>query len=224
MDKYLVVGTGGIGSALIRNLLADGKEVCAINRTPDQDLACHIYSIEETEAAIDSFKPNNIIVCTGLLQTSSHRPEKNVTEFSSEWFNANLEANLLPSVRVAQHVSKMLDKSSNLKMLCLSARVSSITDNKLGGWYSYRMSKCALNMFIKNLSIEWKRKSPNAIAATYHPGTVYTDLSKEYVSGPEEGKVWTPEHAAKLLLENLDALTPERSGDLIDWRGDTIEY
>lgn len=100
-----------------------------------------------------------------------------------------------------------------------SARVGSISDNRLGGSYSYRASKAALNQLIRCFSIELSHKRPQAICVGLHPGTVDTDLSKPYQGGVTGDKLFTPEQSALRLLRVLDGLTPARPGRVYDWAG-----
>ena len=97
-------------------------------------------------------------------------------------------------------------------------------DNRLGGWYAYRASKAALNMIIKNLSIELSRSNPNAICVGLHPGTVDTDLSKPFQGNVRPEKLFTPERASEALLSVVDDLTPSDSGKIFAWDGTVIPY
>ena len=104
----------------------------------------------------------------------------------------------------------------------LSARVGSIQDNQLGGWHAYRASKAALNMLLKTLSIELARRNPTALCVGLHPGTVDTRLSEPFQRGVPEGKLFSPRRSARCLLNVLDRLSPEQSGQVFAWDGQPI--
>ncbi len=109
------------------------------------------------------------------------------------------------------------------KFAALSARVGSISDNRLGGWYGYRASKAALNMMIRNLAIEWSRKNDRSIIVALHPGTVDTGLSVPFQGNVPPGKLFDPGRAARQLLAVLDALKPADSGKIFAWDGAEIQ-
>jgi NAD(P)-dependent dehydrogenase (short-subunit alcohol dehydrogenase family) len=104
----------------------------------------------------------------------------------------------------------------------ISARVGSISDNRLGGWYSYRASKAALNMLLKTAAIELGRTRKELVVLGLHPGTVDTGLSKPFQSNVSEGKLFTPEQSARYLLEVIDGVTPEHSGSVLAWDAQTV--
>ena len=106
----------------------------------------------------------------------------------------------------------------------LSARVGSISDNRIGGWYSYRASKAALNMIIKSLSIEVARNNPNVIIAGLHPGTVDSNLSNPFQKNVADGKLFTPDYSIEKMTSVIDSLTSENSGDCFAWDGERIEF
>ena len=106
----------------------------------------------------------------------------------------------------------------------LSARVGSIGDNRLGGWYAYRASKAALNMFIRTLSIEWARLRPPIICAALHPGTVATKLSAPFTQQKKSSTVFTPRQSAEYLLAVIAGLTQQDSGSFLAWNGETIPW
>jgi NAD(P)-dependent dehydrogenase (short-subunit alcohol dehydrogenase family) len=120
-------------------------------------------------------------------------------------------------------ITKQLKPTSAMKVICFSARVGSISDNKLGGWHSYRMSKAMLNMLVKNIALEWEYVSPTSSIVAYHPGTVETGLSKPF-SKHIKHTIFNPTEAARHCLTVRDALTTERSGLLIDWQDKVVDY
>lgn len=125
---------------------------------------------------------------------------------------------------IAQCLTEKISKQQQLIFINLSARVSSLSDNQLGSWYSYRASKCVLNMFIKNISIEWSRRFPKAVIYGYHPGTVETYLTEPFKKNVKSGKLFSPQQAADYLFTQLQKTTPVMSGDLFDWEGMRIAF
>ena len=130
--------------------------------------------------------------------------------------------NTIGPALIAKHVLPLLQRDRASIFAALSARVGSIGDNRLGGWHSYRASKAALNMLIRNFAIEMGRTHKQASIVGLHPGTVDTALSAPFQSGLPEGQLTQAEDAAQNLLSVLAGLSPEDSGKLFDWRGDEI--
>ena len=118
----------------------------------------------------------------------------------------------------------LLNKEKKSFMGFLSARVGSISDNRVGGWYSYRASKSALNMIIKSLSIEVARNNPNAIIAGLHPGTVDSNLSSPFQKNVKEGKLFSPDYSISKMADVINELTHQNSGDCFAWDGQKIEF
>jgi NAD(P)-dependent dehydrogenase (short-subunit alcohol dehydrogenase family) len=165
-----------------------------------------------------------ILVATGLLQGEGISPEKNVRALSHEGFTKSFEINTIGPAMTAKYFVPLLSRDGKSVFAALSARVGSISDNRLGGWYAYRASKAALNMVLKTLSLEIGRRFKNQIIVGLHPGTVDTGLSKPFQGNVPEGKLFTPEFAAGKLLSVIDGLSAEDSGNLFDWAGEQIEF
>jgi NAD(P)-dependent dehydrogenase (short-subunit alcohol dehydrogenase family) len=125
---------------------------------------------------------------------------------------------------VLKHFASLFDPEKSSIFAALSARVGSISDNHLGGWYGYRASKAALNMLLKTASIEYHRTHKSLIIAGLHPGTVDSKLSKPFQANVPKEQLFTPEFAAQQLLQVLGNLTPEDSGNCFDWSGEKIEF
>jgi NAD(P)-dependent dehydrogenase (short-subunit alcohol dehydrogenase family) len=118
----------------------------------------------------------------------------------------------------------MLRRDGPSRTALLSARVGSIADNRLGGWYGYRASKAALNQFVRTAAIEIARTRPQAVVVALHPGTVDTDMSRPFQANVSPEKLFSPEHSANCLLDVLDRLTAEQSGGFFDWAGEAIRF
>ena len=156
-------------------------------------------------------KLDMVIVASGALDN----PEKSIKNLSADKFIKMFEANTLPTALISKYFLPLLYKDRITKFTALSARVGSIEDNQLGGWYSYRASKAALNMILKNLSIEQRRLNPNSIIFGLHPGTVDTPLSQPF---QKQGKEYfTPEFAAKKLKYVIESKTTNDNGKIFAW-------
>jgi len=135
-----------------------------------------------------------------------------------------LRINTVGPSLVAKHFLPLLQKDSKSVFACLSARVGSIEDNRLGGWYAYRASKAALNMILKTLSIELARSNPNAICVGLHPGTVDTALSMPFQGNVKPDKLFTPGKSASALLSVVNRLRQTDTGKCFAWNGEVIPY
>lgn len=234
--RLAVIGaSGGIGGALVR-LAKDVPQVDAIyalSRSRPQDLpeGAEFLPIDITNetsvlAAADKIeaKPLDIvIVASGVLHNSGGiEPEKDWRHLNAGRLAQYFAVNAIGPALVAKHFLPLMRKDSAGVFAALSARVGSISDNSIGGWYGYRASKAALNMMIRNLAIELKRKRYETICVGLHPGTVATRLSEPFRSNTRPGQVVTPDEAARNLLNVIDRLTTKDSGNLISWDGTTI--
>lgn len=163
-----------------------------------------------------------VIIATGILHEGDLLPEKSLKSLSAEKMQYLFAVNtILPSL-VAKHFSPLLDRDNKSLFAVLSARAGSISDNQFGGWYSYRASKAALNMIIKNLSIEVRRRNKKAIIVGLHPGTVDSQLTKPYQKNVPEGQLFTADYSASALLNVLFDLTTKNSGNFFAWDGEEI--
>lgn len=231
MSTYLICGYGGIGRALSNTLRAQGHRVHVLSRQQDvTNATAHQIDISQPGQVnvllklLNEIKPNVVINTIGMLNSDAYNPEKHIQQLNLDWLSTSMQVNVYTSVQLAQALSSYMMRQTALKFMAFSARVSSIRDDKLGGWYSYRMTKCMLNMFIKNLSIEWQRQHPHAIACAYHPGTVDTALSRPFQANVPKEKLFTPEKAASHCLNVLDKITIDDTGCLIDWQGENIDW
>ena len=164
-----------------------------------------------------------VIVASGLLHDEETVPEKSLRDLSSEKFLKLFTINTVTPAIVAKHFIPRLSADTPAIFAALSARVGSISDNQLGGWYAYRASKAALNMVIKNLAIEAARRNKRATIVGLHPGTVDSALSKPFQSNVPEDKLFTPNDAAEKLCRVLAHLTPHQSGLCFAWDGQEIK-
>ena len=163
-----------------------------------------------------------VFIATGLLHRDGRGPEKSIADLDADWLIENYRANALGPLLVAAAILPLMPRTGSWTTAILSARVGSISDNSLGGWYGYRMAKAALNMAIRNLAVEWRRKNDRAIIVGLHPGTVDSPLSKPFQGRVAPGKLFDPERAALQLLDVVEALKPADSGRLFAWDGSEI--
>ena len=247
---YLIIGgTGGIGQAMIEQILSSAskqddaqvKVFATYHRSVPEIEADNLHwlqmdvsnedSIEQ--AAIDIKQHTThldwVINCVGLLHTETAQPEKALRQVSTDFFLQNMQINALASLLIAKHIKPLLAKAerSNDKpaiFATISARVGSIGDNQVGGWYSYRMSKAALNMGMKNLSIEWGRALKDVCVVVMQPGTVNTQLSAPFQANVADGHLFSPEYSAECLLEVLAGMSATQSGSFVDWAGESIPW
>lgn len=218
MNVIIIGASGGIGRALF-NIIKDAY--------PDANVAGTYYSkdpgikqVTQLDASNDEAvaryaeqfdKVDWMINCAGFLH-GEQTPEKSVRHITSEFFLDNIKRNTLPTLLLARYFQKALRQSDAGIFAAVSARVGSISDNQLGGWYSYRSSKAALNMFLKGLAIEWQRALPRCSVAALHPGTTDTALSEPFQKNVPENKLFSPEQSAGYLLQVIQQLEPNNSG------------
>ena len=163
-----------------------------------------------------------VLVTTGILHEENLRPEKSLRELSYKNFERLFKVNTITPALIAKYFLPVLSRNKLSIFAALSARVGSVSDNQLGGWYAYRASKSALNMIIKSASIEVARKNPEAIVVGLHPGTVDSNLSKPFQHSGANSKLFTPSIAAIHLLRVLDSLTSDQTGKCFAWDGSEI--
>lgn len=238
----LVVGaSGGIGQAVLDHYLAEPRfeYVIAVSRSRQPvELAHHGERLrwlvcDYTQASIDQVlhsvddahqRLSRIVICNGILHNDRVDPEKSLLKLNAAAMQEVLYANVVvPSLWVAA-LSKVLRGGDTCVMAVLSARVGSISDNRLGGWYSYRASKAALNMVLKSAAIEYARRLPRVKLVAFHPGTTDTGLSKPFQRGVAPGSLFTPAFVAGKLVELLDQLVPDSELSYLAWDGSSIEW
>jgi NAD(P)-dependent dehydrogenase (short-subunit alcohol dehydrogenase family) len=166
-----------------------------------------------------------VVVASGLLHAGDDlQPEKTWRSLDAGALQQAFAVNAIGPALVAKHFLPLLARERKSAFAALSARVGSIEDNHLGGWYAYRASKAALNMLIRSLAVELARRNDRAVCVGLHPGTVDTALSRPFQSNVPEGGLFTPAQAAGRLLRVLDGLSPAESGGVFAWDGQRIPY
>jgi len=228
--------SGGIGSAMVDLLAADPRcgEVWAGSRSGAAvgnkargftfDLADEA-SITSAAKNIGAGGPVHLtLVATGMLHAENFGPERSWRELDAAAMARVFAVNTIGPALIAKNMLDLMPRDEAAIFAALSARVASIGDNRLGGWHSYRASKAALNMLIRNFSIELKMKRKQAVCVGLHPGTVDTGLSRPFQRGVPESKLFTPDDSAGKLLAVLTELTASDSGQSFDWAGKRIEW
>ena len=235
MIIMILGGSGGIGFAVLRRFLhsyPDAEIIATYNsRCPGFEhiqLKWHKLDLTEEQEIEDLSNEigavDILINAVGFLHSSSKKPEKTIKDFDFEFFQQNIRNNTLPSILLAKHFMNHLRSDNKTFFIVLSAKVGSISDNRAGGWLSYRASKSALNMAIKTISIEWKRKLPNCCVLLFHPGTTDTKLSKPFQNNLPHGQLHSPEVTAKALLDLIKRSGPSDSGKFISFDGTEIGW
>ncbi|MFT5816449.1 MAG: NAD(P)-dependent dehydrogenase (short-subunit alcohol dehydrogenase family), partial [Psychroserpens sp.] len=188
------------------------------------------YQPESIEKAIEQLAQYNyapitrVFVCNGVLHSQNIKPEKRLEDFDAQAFIDVITSNSLTPMLWVQKLTPLLTGKSPCKFVLFSARVGSISDNRLGGWYSYRASKAALNMMVKTAAIELARRAKNIKLIAFHPGTTDTPLSKPFQKNVPANKLFTAEFVAKQLLAIVEETPLDQTASYLDWQGDTINW
>ena len=224
--------SGGIGAAFVEKLVADPR--CALvlagarssqswnsdRITPFAFDLTNEVTIQHAAEMVGA--PDLVLVATGVLHTDRLQPEKTLRSVEADAMARAFAVNATGPALIARHIVPRLPRGRRTLFAVLSAKVGSISDNRLGGWHSYRASKAALNQLIRTISVELARTHPSSVCVALHPGTVDTALSKPFQGGVPPERLFTPQLAASQLLAVLDGLGPESSGRLIGWDGQEI--
>ncbi len=235
MNILVIAGSGGIGLAIIKHCIEHYPEaniVATYNANPVKFVherlewqQLDITDERAIEALSTSIESLDILInAAGFLHSPNHRPEKSIKEFELDFFEKNLAINTLPNIYLAKHFMKSLKSEKVTHFIVLTAKVGSISDNKTGGWLSYRTSKAALNMAIKTISIEWRQKLPNCCILLFHPGTTDTKLSTPFQRNLPAGQLHSPEITAHSLINIIESSRPDDSGKFISFDGSEISY
>lgn len=221
MKKALVIGaSGGIGAAVVRALAARGVEVVGVSRSGD---GLDVTDEASVAAHLGALTPGfDLILCaTGALEINGALPEKCLSALSAAAMADQFALNCIGPALVIKHGARLLPREGRCVLAVLSARVGSIGDNRLGGWYSYRAAKAAVNQIVHGAAIELGRSHGGAICVALHPGTVATAFTEAYAG--RHPRV-SPDAAAGHLLGVIEALSVEDTGGFFDWRGEVVPW
>lgn len=226
--------SGGIGRALCDALAARGATVVYAGshrgEAPEggaiRPFEFDLLNETSIKAAADAMRadpPEWVIVASGVLTLSDGTgPERTYKRIDPAAMAQVFALNTIGPTLIAKHILPLMPRGRRFVFAALSARVGSISDNRLGGWHSYRASKAALNMLIRNFALEMARTHPDGVVAGLHPGTVDSALSQPFQSGLADGQLTEPLQAAANLLGVLSGLGPEHSGRVFDFRGEEV--
>ena len=237
----LVVGCGGIGQALLQELTRRAPQLQLLGasrrdwrRTGDAAWQGVMHlpldlvddaSLAQLGPNLEAFPPLRLVIHTaGLLHGSGLQPEKRLSQVSRAALEQSFAVNAFAPLLLAQALDAALPAQAPFHFASLSARVGSIGDNHLGGWYAYRAAKAAQNQLLRTLALEWRRRKPQACVSLLHPGTTATALSSPFQAGVAPEKLFSPARAARQLLDVLEGLTPEQSGQFWAWDGQPIPW
>ncbi|MFQ3230689.1 MAG: NAD(P)-dependent dehydrogenase (short-subunit alcohol dehydrogenase family) [Reinekea sp.] len=236
---YLIFGANSaIAKAYIAHISANTKNprIICVSRTnvdlPNIEFLSSDYSKASLNKVteylhVQNLIPTQVIIFNGLLHNEQMMPEKKLEALDEASFNELFTANTLAPILCVQAVLPLLTNTTACVITALSARVGSIKDNNLGGWYSYRASKAALNMLFKTTAIELGRRAKLSRLVLFHPGTTDTNLSKPFQKNVPKDKLFTPEFVAKQLFNLLlqpEKLTQVGTPAYIDWQGQPIDW
>ncbi|MFS2317430.1 SDR family NAD(P)-dependent oxidoreductase [Maricaulis sp. D1M11] len=224
-DVSVVLGAGGgIGRALASELRSRGERVIALSRT--SDIVFDVTSPPSIRTALDRVfeqgVPRRIILSTGFLHDDRFAPERSLREMDADHMTQAFQINTIGPALVLRSVLELMPRSGVFGIAALSARVGSISDNRLGGWLSYRASKAALNQVVRTASIEMKRRNRDSVCVALHPGTVDTALSQPFSKRGLD--VRPPALAAREIVDVMDGLTPSDTGGFFDHTAQPIAF
>ena len=218
--------SGGIGSALFERLQAgqNFRHVVGFSRasTPAIDLMSEATLKEAAYFAASKGEIRLVLDATGFLHDDVHGPEKSWQELQPAQMARSFALNAIGPAVIMKHVLPLLPRQGKSVFATLSARLGSIGENKLGGWYSYRASKAALNQLVRTAAVELGRRHPDSICVALHPGTVDTGLTSPFNKAGLD--VQSPHAAADRLLAVIDRLSRGDSGCFLDYRGERIPW
>ena len=245
-DNFALVtgASGGLGSSLVAEFLNDPAidKVVAVSRSENAGVEYPANGIgdkliwvksEYSEAALNEVlsmlephagKFSRVCICHGVLHSNTYWPEKRLEDISESALQAIFHANAVVPALWLRSLLKVLKGSNDCIVAALSARVGSIGDNHLGGWYAYRASKSALNMILKTAAIEYGRRAKNVKLIAFHPGTTDTELSKPFQAAVPKDKLFTSSFVAERLAMIMDEAVVDGELSYLDWNGQAIDW
>ena len=195
-------------------------QIIAVDDYQERTISLVVKDIESNnQTAISA-----VFLCHGLLHNAHITPEKRLQEFSEQAFLEVMKANAMTPILWLKHLTPLLKSKVDCKVIIFTARVGSISDNEIGGWYSYRTSKAAANMLIKSAAIEFKRSAKNIKLISFHPGTTDTPLSKPFQKNVPAHKLFTSEFVASQLLQIVNKTAVDGEASFLDWQGKSIPW
>ncbi|MEO0457573.1 MAG: SDR family NAD(P)-dependent oxidoreductase [Cyanobacteria bacterium P01_A01_bin.114] len=246
--RALVVGASqGIGLGFVRYLLQMPQvtQVVATYRTPEtasellalatehpDRLHCLVMDITDEAQIISGLaklqtvthRLHIVVNCVGFLHTQDIKPEKRLQQIETDQLLRYFQVNSIGAILLAKHLMPLLNHTERNLFATLSAKIGSIDDNRLGGWYGYRASKAALNMLLKTAAIEYRRKSKHTMIVMLHPGTTDTQLSQPFQRGVPPGKLFSVERTVNQLMQVLAQVELPDTGSFFSWDGSRLPW
>ena len=215
-----------LAQALAEEYKHDGWAVIKLGRNANADLLTHLTQPESVDIIKNYFQdiglPDLVINCIGILHDEKHMPEKKLSDLELNWLKKSIDINVISHIHLAQALEPLMTKNKHITWVSLSAMLGSIQDNGLGAWYSYRMTKAALNMFLKTLSIEWARKHKLNKVFAMHPGTTDSQMTKPFKI--RKDRLYKANVSAQRVKSVLDEADQYKSGSFINWNGEEIPW
>ena len=249
LNILIVGGGGGIGLGFVKQFLEPTfsvNQIYATYRTPESAselialsqqnparltaLAMDITQESAIASAVEQISSQTkaihlVIYCVGILhRDKDFQPEKSLRQIDSDNLLQYFQINSIGAVLLAKHLMPLFKHQDSSIFAAISAKVGSIGDNRLGGWYGYRASKAALNMFLKTISIEYSRRCPKTIVTALHPGTTDTKLSEPFQANVPQGKLFPVSKTVGLLTEVMKNLEQKDSGEFFSWDGSRLPW
>ncbi len=197
----------------------DRLECLQVDVTVESNIAAAAARIKKSSKRL-----HLAIYCVGVLHEGDLTPEKSLRQINSENLIYSFQVNSIGAVLLAKHLMPLFEKGETSVFANISAKVGSISDNRLGGWYGYRASKAALNMFLKTTAIEYSRRCPQTIVLALHPGTTNTRLSQPFQKNVPPGKLFAVEHTVNLLSKVIQQADIKDSGKFFAWDGSELPW
>ena len=222
-SRVLIIGaSGGIGSALTMAL----GNICGMQNVVTRSRSGDGLDITDEDSILNMVSTLDgsfdlILIATGALELNGIGPEKTILTMTPNALRMQFEVNALGPALLIKHLHAFLPRDKRGVLAVLTARVGSISDNKLGGWISYRTAKAAVHQIIRTSALEIARKRDQSICVALHPGTVQTDLTQKYTANHP---TVLPQDAAQNILGVIDELMPENTGQFFDWRGYKVDW
>lgn len=235
MRDVLIAGAGSaLAQALAAGYRSRGDRVVGLSREPlahsqfDQVVTCDYSDTALAQVAQElersGYRPALLLCCVGVLHDKLAVPEKRLADIQAQALAHYFAVNTIVPALLLKHLTPVLNATSEPRVAFLSAKVGSIEDNRLGGWYGYRASKAALNMLIKTSAIELARRYRDICVAALHPGTTHSPLSEPFVDRIPKGKIYSPQQSAERLMRVIDGLRPEDNGRFFHWDGSRLPW
>ncbi len=246
-NVLIVGGSGGIGYGFVEKLINSpeishlyatyrqsekGEKLFNLQQQYPDKLSCLKVDVTNENDIINGLSQiqsqtpqlHLVINCVGILHEDNLQPEKSLKHIDYDNLIRYFQVNTIPSVLLAKYLVPLFKHQDRAIFAVISAKVGSIEDNRLGGWYGYRASKASLNMLLKNIAIEYSRTRKNAIVVALHPGTTDTELSKPFQKNVPPEKLFSIERCTTQLLNIINNLKREDNGKFFSWDGTYLPW